>query len=88
MLAIASANRDERHFAAPDEIRLDRDPNDHVAFGSGIHLCLGAPLARLEARAVLEVLVASATRIEVAGDVRMADNFMLRGPVKLPLRVS
>lgn len=88
MLAIASANRDERHFDSPDEVRLDRDPNDHLAFGSGIHLCLGASLARLEARAVLEVLVASARRIEVAGDVAMADNFMLRGPVELPLTIT
>lgn len=85
MLAIASANRDGRRFDAPDEVRLDRDPNDHLAFGNGIHLCLGAPLARLEARAVLEVLIASTSEITVAGDVRMADNFMLRGPVKLPL---
>lgn len=88
MLAIAAANRDDRHFEAPDEIRFDRDPNDHVAFGSGIHLCLGAPLARLEARAVLEVLVTCASGIRVAGDVRMAENFMLRGPVKLPIEVT
>lgn len=87
MLTIASANRDARHFDDPDAVRLDRDPNDHVAFGNGIHLCLGAPLARLEARSVLEVLVGSVGTIAVAGDVRMADNFMLRGPVKLPIEL-
>ena len=45
---IASANRDERHFANPDRLDLARQPNRHLAFGLGIHYCLGAPLARLE----------------------------------------
>jgi len=52
-LCWASANRDERAFPAPDEVRLDRKPNPHVAFGAGIHLCIGAPHARLLLRTLL-----------------------------------
>lgn len=57
---IGSANRDETKFERADQFVIDRDPNEHVAFGNGIHFCLGAPLARLETqiglRAVLERL--------------------------------
>lgn len=52
-LCWASANRDERAFPEPDEVRLDRKPNPHVAFGAGIHLCIGAPHARLLLRTLL-----------------------------------
>jgi cytochrome P450 len=55
---INSANRDESVFAAADELRLDRTDNPHLAFGAGIHFCLGAALARLELRVLLETLVA------------------------------
>jgi cytochrome P450 len=48
-------NRDPRHFEAPNEFRLDRDNvRDHVAFGRGIHACIGSPLARAEAKVALE----------------------------------
>lgn len=53
-LCWASANRDERAFDAPEEIRLDRKPNPHMAFGSGAHLCLGAAHARLILRTLLQ----------------------------------
>jgi len=53
-LCWASANQDEAAFDAPQEVRLDRKPNPHVAFGSGVHLCLGAPHARLLLRTLLE----------------------------------
>ena len=52
-LCWASANRDETVFPAPDEVRLDRKPNPHVAFGAGTHLCIGAPHARLLLRTLL-----------------------------------
>jgi cytochrome P450 len=54
---IGSANRDERQFERPAEFDVDRGQNRHLAFGHGIHFCLGAPLARLEARIVLEALL-------------------------------
>ena len=62
---IASANRDETQFRDPDRFIADRDPNRHVAFGMGIHYCLGAPLARLEGTIVLEKLLPRITRIEI-----------------------
>jgi cytochrome P450 family 142 subfamily A polypeptide 1 len=57
LLLYPSANRDQEHFPDPDAFRLDRTPNDHVAFGFGPHFCLGSSLARLELRALFEVLL-------------------------------
>jgi cytochrome P450 len=65
-LLFAAANRDERCFAEPDRFEPRRDPNPHLAFGFGVHFCLGASLARLELRIGLEELLARAPRYEVA----------------------
>jgi cytochrome P450 len=54
---IGSANRDPAQFPAADDFQVDRSPNRHLAFGHGIHFCLGAPLARLEARIALSALL-------------------------------
>jgi cytochrome P450 len=61
-LLFASANRDARVFAEPERIDLTREPNPHLAFGFGIHFCLGASLARLELRVGLEQWLAFAPR--------------------------
>jgi len=68
-LCWASANLDETAFAAADEIRLDRRPNPHVAFGFGAHLCLGAAHARTVMRTLLERLCARVERIELVSKV-------------------
>jgi cytochrome P450 len=61
----ASANRDERIFGDPDEFRLDRDPDDNLLYGRGIHDCPGAPLARLELRLLVQALVGAVDRIAI-----------------------
>jgi cytochrome P450 len=62
---LLSANRDGRVFADPDRFDLHRFPNNHVAFGHGIHFCLGAPLARLEAKIALNILLDRFAEIHV-----------------------
>jgi cytochrome P450 len=64
-LCWSSANRDETVFDEADEIRLDRKPNPHLAFGFGTHLCLGAPHARLLVRTLLQKLAERVASVEV-----------------------
>ena len=88
MVVLAAANRDERQFAEPDVLRLDRNPNEHLALGSGIHHCLGAALGRLETRLVIGRLLERTSRIEPAdaGEPDWAWVWALRGLQCLPLR--
>jgi hypothetical protein len=69
LLVWASANRDERRWDDPDTLDLTRQPTRHVAFGEGIHHCLGAPLARLEARIVFEELLHRIPDYRVSGPI-------------------
>ncbi len=90
-MLFASANRDPDQFEAPDEFRLDRERAElgkHVAFGWGIHYCIGAPLARLTTRIVFRTLLDRMTDIELAGPPVRNDSFVLRGLVSLPIRWS
>jgi cytochrome P450 len=69
VFGIASANRDERAFEHPDEFRIDRArPRDHLAFGTGPHICPGAALARLETMAFLEAFCARVAAFALAPD--------------------
>ena len=85
----ASANRDPQQFPNPDEFIIDRPRSEvgrHVAFGWGIHFCIGAPLARLEAKVAFERLLARTTTIELAGGPVRNESFVLHGLTSLPLR--
>jgi len=68
ILWVASANRDAAQFPDPDRFDIHRTPNPHLAFGHGIHFCLGAPLARLEAKIALGILLERYRSIAVARD--------------------
>ena len=85
----ASANRDEAVFGDPDEMRLDRDPELNLLYGAGIHVCPGAPLARLELRIVMEELLAHTNRITLAPDKEPVNAiFPASGFSSLPLRIQ
>ncbi|MCF7548658.1 cytochrome P450 [Pseudonocardia sp. WMMC193] len=88
VLWFASANRDERAFADPDEFVLDRKPNRHLGFGAGPHFCLGAHLARMETRVFYERVLARRIDIELTGEPdRLLSNWF-RGVKHLPVRVT
>jgi len=84
----AAANHDERAFAAPDVLDLRRHPNAHFAFGTGIHACIGRPLARLEAAVVLPALARRFGSIERSGPAVFNRNARFRGLASLPLSLS
>jgi cytochrome P450 len=82
----ASADRDERQFPNPDRFDITRNTTDHIAFGFGIHFCLGAPLARLEAKVALKEMATRLRRWSRKGEqVTRIDSFFLRGPKTLPM---
>jgi cytochrome P450 len=83
---LGSANRDERKFPRADEFILDRKPNRHIAFGSGVHQCLGIHLARVEMRVVFEELLRRLPEFHVAGEVvRAFPGGQFLGVGRLPL---
>lgn len=86
---LTAANRDERVFDHPNEFDVRRVPNPHLTFGHGIHFCLGAPLARLEARIAMRILLERYREITVSTDapVEHRNPWVMVSPVKLPLEV-
>jgi len=84
---IQSAHRDEAVFDRPDSFDIHRNPNPHIAFGSGIHFCLGAPLARLEAKIGMEKLLGRLPGIVRASEkpIRYRKSIMLYGPERVDL---
>ena len=85
---IGAANRDPRYFRDPRRFDITRDPNPHLAFGHGVHFCLGAPLARLEAKIALTELLTRVQNFELATDEPWPprSGLHVHGPSRLPIR--
>lgn len=83
---LGSANRDPEVFADADEFDVARDPNPHLAFGAGIHFCLGAPLARAEMQTSLQLLLERFGDLELAGPPQARPTFVLRGFTSVSVR--
>ncbi|MEU2658301.1 cytochrome P450 [Streptomyces sp. NPDC007325] len=89
LVSLASGDRDERRFPEPDRFDVRRDPRGHLAFGHGIHYCLGAPLARMEARIALRTLLDRFPDLALdtdPGDWEWLPGFLMRGVRRLPVR--
>lgn len=83
-----SANRDEEVFADADRFDLERTPNEHIAFGYGEHFCLGAHLARLELRVMVEELLRRLPDMELDGPVERLHSIQLFGPKHIPVKFT
>jgi len=84
---IGSASRDAAKFTQANRFILDRDPNPHIAFGHGIHYCLGAPLARLEGRVALKLVLSRLNEMRLASPWPLppGDALILHGVRHLPI---
>ncbi|WP_438026655.1 cytochrome P450 family protein [Sorangium sp. So ce233] len=88
---LGSANHDEQVFESPERLTLDREPNRHLAFGSGIHYCLGAPLARLEAQVAFPAIVRDLPGLRLAvprASLTWKPSPVLRGLTRLPVQCA
>ncbi|WNG24081.1 cytochrome P450 [Cystobacter fuscus] len=84
---LGSALRDEQRYPEADRFDLDREGPSHLPFGHGIHFCLGAQLARMEARLGLEALLARVRGVSLTGqEVSWSQSYIARGPLRLPVR--
>jgi pimeloyl-[acyl-carrier protein] synthase len=82
---VGAASHDGRVFDRPDEMDIERQPNNHLSFGTGPHVCLGLHVARQEARYALDALVQEVGPLEIAGEIPWR-NGQVRGVVKFPVR--
>ncbi|TCW58151.1 cytochrome P450 [Bacillus thuringiensis] len=88
VIALASANRDETVFENPEVFNITREQNRHIAFGHGSHFCLGAPLARLEAKIAITTLFNRMPELQIKGnreDIKWQGNYLMRSLEELPL---
>jgi len=88
LLSYISANRDEEIFEDPFRFDIAREPNKHVAFGFGVHFCLGAALARLEVNRFFAELVPRLTSVELAGEPELTATTFVGGLKHLPIRYT
>jgi len=88
LAVMGSANRDPAQFRDPDRFDVARDPNPHIAFGHGLHFCIGAPLARMEARIALTDLIARLKNLRLASNEPWEPRKALHvhGPSSLPVK--
>jgi cytochrome P450 len=87
---LAAANRDPAIFTEPEALDLSRRPNKHLAFSSGVHFCLGAPLARLEAQIAIGELISRFPEYRITEpleDIPWTNSMVARGPTRLPIRL-
>ncbi|MED0972974.1 cytochrome P450 [Bacillus paramycoides] len=88
IIALASANRDETVFENPEVFDITRENNRHIAFGHGSHFCLGAPLARLEAKIAISTLLKRMPGLQISGnreEIKWQGNYLMRSLEELPL---
>ena len=85
MLSYLSANNDETLFDQPERFRVDRDASQHIAFGTGIHACLGQHLANLEMRILFEELIPRLKTLELAGEPKRSASTFIGGPKSVPV---
>jgi cytochrome P450 len=85
---LGAANRDERHYPDPEAFDVRRNPADHLAFGNGIHTCVGAPLARLEIGSILNAMSGKVSDIKLASDPIRQLNNTSRGFASLPVAIE
>ena len=88
LMFLGAANRDPRRWKDPDRYDITRKTSGHVGFGSGIHMCVGQLVARLEGEVVLAALARKAKAIEITGPVRRRYNNTLRGLESLPVTIT
>jgi cytochrome P450 len=93
IISLAAANRDPARFSEPESFDIDRDDGSHLAFGHGIHHCLGAPLARMEARIAFAALHTRFPAMRLAVNHRAlhwghGDGLVLRGLTELPVALG
>ncbi|MEV8006347.1 cytochrome P450 [Streptomyces parvus] len=89
LVGLNSANRDPERFDAPAEFDIRRDPRGHLAFGHGIHYCMGAPLARMEAQIAIRALLERCPNLELDADpaeLPWVSGMLIRGVRRLPVR--
>ncbi|HLX05491.1 MAG TPA: cytochrome P450, partial [Candidatus Binatus sp.] len=91
LMIVAAADRDPAQFKSPERFDITRDPNEHVAFGEGIHFCIGAPLARMEARIAFEAMLERFPRLKLKDPAMKPiykGSYFLRGLESLPVAID
>ncbi|MEH6891038.1 cytochrome P450 [Bacillus sp. JJ864] len=90
VVSLASANRDERQFKDPEKLNITRKNNPHLAFGMGIHFCLGAPLARLEGQIAINTLLRKMPNMQLNAHLETLvwrPTYLMRGLIELPITI-